>query len=68
MASQNQQIEVLIDGVQQGATITPSSAQYNSYQVTFTVAGSSPHVLKLTGITTGDNTALIDNLAIQWNS
>jgi hypothetical protein len=65
MASQNQQIEVLIDGTQQGATITPSSTEYSSYQVTFTVTGSSPHTLTLEGISTGDNTALVDSVTIQ---
>jgi hypothetical protein len=66
IASQDQQIEVSIDGVPL-ATITPSGTQYRSYQVTFTVTESSPHTIELEGLSTSDNTALVDNLAIQWN-
>jgi hypothetical protein len=32
------------------------------------VAASGTHTLTLEGTSAGDNTALVDNLAIQWNS
>jgi hypothetical protein len=62
--AQYQQIEVLLDGAQVG-TVTPASASYASYQLSFTAAAGM-HTVEFLGLDPlgGDNTALLDLVSV----
>ncbi len=63
----NQTVEVLVDGAPV-STITPSGTSYAEYDsATFTV-GSGAHTIELLGLDPhgGDNTALIDQVFLNW--
>jgi antitoxin (DNA-binding transcriptional repressor) of toxin-antitoxin stability system len=62
-----QEIEVLVDG-QEVSEITPSGTSYQQYNTaTFTVS-SGMHTIELLGLdpNSGDNTALVDSVFMNW--
>jgi len=64
--SSYQQLAVLVDGVQV-SSITPSGAQYGTYQTpSFSIATAGMHAICFVGLNPqgGDNTALVDNVAV----
>jgi hypothetical protein len=58
----NQQISIALDGVPLGS-VSPSSTAYQTFSIAFT-ATAGTHTLTLRGMTPGDSTAFVDQLAI----
>ena len=60
-------IEVLLDGVQMGATITPTTTAWSSYTTILNVATAGTHTIEFLGTTTaysGDDSTAIDNISL----
>ena len=60
-------IEVLLDGVQMGAIITPPTTAWSSYTTILNVATAGTHTIEFLGTTTaysGDDSTAIDNISL----
>jgi hypothetical protein len=64
-SSQPQPLKVMVDGVQVGALVAPSSRAWALFSIPFSVATSGAHVLAFVGTQVLDKTTFIDAVAIQ---
>ncbi len=58
-------IQVSVDGQSEGAPVTPTSTTFGTYSITFTIASTGAHTIRLAGTASGgDSTTLVDAVVV----
>ncbi|MEP6943490.1 MAG: Ig-like domain repeat protein [Betaproteobacteria bacterium] len=57
-------VKVLVDGVQVGATMTPSSTSFSNFSVAFTIGSTGAHSISIVGIDANDKATFIDAVTL----